>query len=108
MIRFISTIIVFAVFLVFIVLNLNNKCDISLGFKTFEEIPVFLSILGSFTFGLLFAFPFAISFRKKVKKPPKEESAGSGKKRRWGKKKDISTLSPADEISNDKNTYGID
>ena len=108
MMRFISTVVIFAILLIFIVLNLNNKCDISFGFKTFEEIPVFLSILVSFAFGLLFSFPFAFSFRRKAKKAPREEPPSQPKKRRWGKKKDADASSSGDDITSDKNSYGID
>ena len=42
---------------VFTGLNLGNACNINLGFKTFEQIPVFLTIL--------LTLPFALSRGKK-------------------------------------------
>ena len=67
MIRLIIFILFFAVFLCFIVLNLNNKSDVSLGFTSFNDVPVFLSALFSFTLGLIFSVPLAFSFSKKKK-----------------------------------------
>lgn len=51
--------------------NYDNISDISFGFYSFKEIPVFISLFVSFVVGALFAIPFAFFGRKK--KP----SAGS-------------------------------
>ena len=50
---------------VFTGLNLGNSCNINFGFKTFEQIPVFLTILFSFVAGILVTLPFALSHGKK-------------------------------------------
>jgi len=55
--RLIVFIIVFAIFLAFITLNLENKCNIGFGFHTFENVPVFLTVFISFITGFLFALP---------------------------------------------------
>ena len=120
MIRLIAFIIVSIIFLAFIVLNLNNKCDISFGFKTFQEIPVFVSTLFSFVLGLLFTLPLAFSLRRGRKKPPKNEASdlpSGGKKKRWGKKDNTGSqdtvgksteLSVSDDYIKEKSPYGID
>jgi uncharacterized integral membrane protein len=78
--RLIAYILVFAVFLTFIVFNLENRCDISFGFKKLENVPVFITIFVSFALGLVCTLPFALFARKprkepviKDKKPAKED-----------------------------------
>jgi uncharacterized integral membrane protein len=77
--RLIGCILIAAIFLGFIGLNLENRCDISLGFYTFTQVPVFLSALASLLLGMLLALPLSIAFRRK---PPK------------GKKKSEPAISP--------------
>jgi len=57
--RLIQFIAVFAVFLLFIVFNLDNRSDISLGFREFSDVPVFLTAFFAFISGLALAVPFA-------------------------------------------------
>lgn len=47
--------------LVFIGFNLENKSDISFGFTVIHDIPVFLTILASFSLGLLASVPFLLA-----------------------------------------------
>jgi len=67
--RLIIVILVFALFLTFISLNLdeNYKCDINFGFAKIEEVPVFITIFSSFALGFLCALPFALHLKRKVK-----------------------------------------
>lgn len=73
-IYFFIVVLLFALFASF---NLNNHVDVSIGFKTFENIPIFLFALFSFLIGFLVTVPFFIkgqrkekpSNRKKVDKP---------------------------------------
>jgi uncharacterized integral membrane protein len=92
MIKLISFIIVFTLFLVFITLNLGHNSDISFGFHTFYDIPVFLSVLASFSLGMLFAIPLAISINWKKKKN-KSEIQGEAPEN--------------DKINKEVNPYGI-
>ena len=57
--RLIVSIVIFAVFLAFITLNLDNRCDVNLGFAKFSNVPVFITIFSSFVLGLLCALPVA-------------------------------------------------
>ena len=93
--RLIIFILVFASFLAFIVFNLENKSNISLGFIIFNDIPVFLIALFAFVFGLLVAIPMLFSLGKARKKPPKPS-----------KKDEPSSL--LEEINKEKSSYGID
>jgi hypothetical protein len=64
-------IILCALFLFFVGVNLEHTSDISIGFHTFVDIPVFLITFSSFLIGMLFAIPLALSFGKKRKKSAK-------------------------------------
>ena len=66
--RLIIFIVIFALFLAFIVLNLEHRSDISLGLKRFNDIPVFLIVFFSFVLGMLFSIP--LSFGRKRKQSP--------------------------------------
>jgi uncharacterized integral membrane protein len=106
--RLIGFILVFAVLLVFITLNLGNTCDISFGFKTITDAPVFLTIFCAFALGLLCAIPLSISLglRKKAKPdklPP--PAAGKSRKKKTGK---APGGEAAGEASYDESSYGID
>jgi uncharacterized integral membrane protein len=104
--RLIGFILIFALFLTFIVLNLENKCDVSLGFRTIQELPVFITAFVSFFLGMICAAPFAFSFSRKKKLSSPEAPLKAGKKP--GKKgKDSGPLS-LDEIGREDGPYGID
>jgi len=50
---------------VFATLNIKNLSDISIGFKVFKDIPVFITITISFLMGALIFFPIAFFAGKK-------------------------------------------
>ena len=117
-------ILIFAIFLGFIVLNLENKCDVSLGFIAFADIPVFVSALFSFALGILVMLPFAFSIGRARKKrleaaraesaqiegphasQPTEEKPSLRKKLFSRKKDDVST--GQDKTKKEAGPYGID
>jgi uncharacterized membrane protein YciS (DUF1049 family) len=63
--RLIIFIIIFAVFLTFITLNLENKCDIRFGFTTLNDVPVFLTVFISFIVGFVLALPLVFGIKRK-------------------------------------------
>jgi len=77
--RLIVSIVIFAVFLAFITLNLDNRCDVNLGFAKFTNVPVFITIFSSFVLGLLCALPIAYRLKGLRKRPEKfgKPKAGS-------------------------------
>ncbi|MCL2210001.1 MAG: hypothetical protein FWC19_07810 [Treponema sp.] len=97
--RLIITIIIFAVFLVFITFNLDNRCDIKFGFYTFNDVPVFITVFISFILGLFCTLPLAIHAIKKHRKhknisanpPPEDEKikkdAAEARERFFSKRK---------------------
>lgn len=66
--RLIGVILLVALLVTFIGLNLENAADISFGFYTLRDIPVFLTILASFALGLLAALPAVLVHRFKASK----------------------------------------
>jgi hypothetical protein len=78
--RLIGFILIFVVFLTFIMLNLGNSCDISFGFKTIPQVPVFITAFSSFVLGMLFAVPFVLILGRKKQPPsPKPPKFKKGK-----------------------------
>jgi len=63
--RLIIAIIVFIIFMIFAAFNLDNRCNISFGFKVIEQVPVFITVFFSFIVGLLCALPLVLHIRKK-------------------------------------------
>jgi hypothetical protein len=74
------------VFLCFIGFNLENRCDISLGFFTFSQVPVFLTVFSAFILGLLLSLPLVVSFRPGNRRKEKTETrAGKLRGKKGGK-----------------------
>ena len=92
MIRLVIFIIIFALFLGFIVLNLEHRSDVSFGFVSFKNIPVFLSVLASFALGMLFSIPLAFSLSRKKKKKNEQKAEALDK----------------DKVKKEVSPYGID
>jgi uncharacterized integral membrane protein len=66
--RLIVFIIIFAIFMIFIAFNLENRCDISFGFGSLKNVPVFITIFASFILGLICAIPLVLHFKKAKEK----------------------------------------
>ena len=79
--KMIFFLIVLALVVFFAGFNINNVSDISFGFYTLTEVPIFISLFIAFAVGTLVMIPFVA--RKKV---PKK------------KKKDIEAAEPAEPI----------
>jgi hypothetical protein len=78
--RLIGFVLFGAVFLCFIGFNLENRCDVSIGFYEFSQVPVFLTALCSFVLGLFLALPLVIPvFFRNHRKGRAETLQGTGK-----------------------------
>jgi len=75
--RLIQIIIVFAIFLLFIVFNLEEKCDISFGFTVIKDVPVFLTVFCSIILGMLGTLPFILGYQLRKKNKTEDEKRGS-------------------------------
>jgi uncharacterized integral membrane protein len=80
--RLIGVIIIFAVFLVFITLNLDNRCNISFHFVVFESVPIYLTAFFAFVLGLISSVPYIISVKLKS---GKQREGKPAKKKAFGK-----------------------
>ena len=59
--RLIVLIVILALLLGFIGVNLDNTCDISLGFNIkIPNVPVFITVFASFLMGMIASLPFII------------------------------------------------
>jgi len=67
--RLILSIVIFAIFLTFITFNLDNRCDVNLGFAKFSNVPVFITIFSSFVLGLLCGLPIVYRLKNSHKGP---------------------------------------
>ena len=63
--RLISTIVFLVLLALFAGFNLENKCNVNLLFHTFENVPVFFTIIFSFVAGIIFTLPFVLFNKKK-------------------------------------------
>ena len=113
--RLLLFILVCVIFLGFIIINLDNKSDLSFGIRTFNEIPVFLTAFSSFVLGMIFAVPFVLSFYKKRRNSAESQGspASAGTKKRWGKKskktqQEAGLVIDEPGIKKEDSPYGID
>lgn len=58
----------------FIGFNLDNRCDVSFVFYKYENVPIFVSVLGAYLAGAISVFPFFIVHRSRAARKGK----GSG------------------------------
>ncbi|AFG37672.1 lipopolysaccharide assembly protein LapA domain-containing protein [Spirochaeta africana] len=69
--RLILFILLLVLIMFFVGYNLDNRSDISVVFYTFQDVPVFFAMFGSFLVGVIIMLPFALGspFKKKQKTP---------------------------------------
>ena len=67
--------------------NLENSCNISFGFTSFQNVPIFFSLIVAFSCGVLVTLPFTVIKKKsaKDKKAQAEERAMKRIKRQQDK-----------------------
>ena len=104
--RLIGFIVLFTIFLIFIVINLENKADISFGFFTAKEVPVYLSVFLSFIAGMVIALIIAY-FRKSKPKSSSSSNFNKPLVRRDIKSTESGYYRP-DETEGKDGPYGID
>ena len=102
MYRLFGFFICFALLLTFIVLNLDNKCDVNIGFHIFsgsdgQGVPIYITSFVSIFIGMILAVPL-FSFLNKRKGNAPSSKAG---------KKNKSPIEYQDEIPGENGPYGI-
>ncbi len=71
--RMIIFLLILAVVVFFAGFNITNVSDISFGFYTVKDVPIFISLFVSFLVGTLVTLPFVVGKRrKKSQKTPKQ------------------------------------
>ena len=64
---------------IFIGFNLENACNVSFGFYTFQNVPIFMSILLAFAVGVFIMLPFTFGHGKKDKTSTPKKTVTSQK-----------------------------
>jgi len=104
--RLIEFIILFAILFLFIIFNLENKCDINCGFIQLKDVPVFLTVFSSFFVGMFCTLPFIFASKARKKaKIAREKGLLAKASKKKGKDTDGNS---ADSGLFDKTHYGID
>jgi len=75
--RLIQIILIFGVFLLFIIFNLEKKCDISFGFTVIHDVPVYLTVFCSIIFGMVCTLPFILNYQSQKKQKAEDRKDGS-------------------------------
>ena len=102
MIRLIGIFLGFALFLIFIMLNLDNRSNIHLGFVVFDDVPVYITAFFSIFIGMIVSIPMYAVFIKRKHTPEKNIKPGK-------KDKNIPKHPEFfDEIPRENGPYGID
>lgn len=65
-------IIIMLMLALFMGFNLSNRCDVSIIFHSFKDVPIFLSMIFAFLLGNIAVLPFLIRSRNKIKKAEKQ------------------------------------
>jgi uncharacterized integral membrane protein len=92
--KLIFFLIILTLVILFAGFNVANTVDISLGFKTFEEVPIFIALFIAFILGNFVMLPFALGKNRRTKKAKaakareklEKQEKKEAKKRRKGKK----------------------
>ena len=103
-IRLLGTILSLVVLAFFVGFNLDNKCNVNVLVHTFQNVPVFITIIISFVVGVLFTMPFAFSYKSQKKKEAKNNQvqvADKKSKKLFNKKESNSSVKKAEVETKD-------
>ncbi len=90
--------VVLSVVVLFAGVNIRNVSDVSVGFHTFEDIPIFVSLFAAFFLGVLVTLPFTyVKYLRKRAKFPKQKKEKKPRKRRFSRKQLAETTAPPAE-----------
>ena len=81
---------------IFATLNIKNVSDISIGFKTFSEVPVFVTITVSFLMGVLIFAPIAFFAGKNYEKLSEQKREAKITKKLLKEQKKIDEIKPVE------------
>jgi len=69
-VKLIIFLIILGIIVFFIGFNLTNVSDISFGFHTFADVPIFISLFIAFAAGVVVMLPFCLTKKRKKPKIP--------------------------------------
>ena len=92
--KLIFFLIILTLVILFAGFNVANTVDISLGFRTFEDVPIFIALFIAFVLGNFVMLPFALGKNRRTKKAKaakaqeklEKQEKKEAKKARKGKK----------------------
>lgn len=84
-------------------LNAGNATDITFGFHTFEDVPIFISLFVAFFLGALIVLPFTLFRRskKRDKTPKYRKDENQGQSRPSRKERRLARQAEKDQKSAD-------
>lgn len=107
--RLIGFILTLAVVTTFIGFNLGNACDVSFGFVTIPQVPVYLTIFASFAAGMIAVVPYALAHGARKKKEGKTARSGrAGRSQSATVPRGRRDVSQAPDTELDDGAYGVD
>lgn len=71
--KLIGTIILLVLVTVFAGFNIDNKCNINLIFRQFNDVPIFFSLMIAFVAGVFVMIPFTLGKSAKAKKSSQDK-----------------------------------
>ena len=80
----------------FATLNIKNVSDISIGFKTFPDVPVFVTITVSFLVGVIIFAPIAFFAGKNYEKKSEQKKEAKLNKKLLKEQKKIEEIKPVE------------
>ncbi|MCL2479275.1 MAG: hypothetical protein FWF22_07225 [Treponema sp.] len=81
MLRIISFFLIFAIFLAFMILNLDNKSNINFGFiPAINDVPIYITVFISIFAGMIFSIPLFSSVLRRKNRPDIIDKPGKKKK----------------------------
>ena len=105
--RLIQFIVFFVIFLLITAFNLENKCNISFGFASLKDVPVYLTAFSAFALGMLCTLPYIIKWRLKSKTGHSGSDTVRKPVKTRGKKKSDAADTNEDSSFSDGGPYGV-
>lgn len=78
--KLIFFLIILTIVVLFAGFNINNTSDVSFGFKTAKDVPIFISLFIAFLLGNFVMLPFALSRTRKTRKAKKAKKEAKQEK----------------------------
>lgn len=79
--------------------NLGNSCNISFGFTSFQNVPIFFSLIVAFSLGVLVTLPFTVIKKKSAKDKKAQAEQRAMKKIKKEQAKEAKALAIAERAA---------